>query len=69
MLDHSIYKTHVIYEGGEETVYIVIGENHFFKVVVQFQAVMAERLLVAVAGLTRDRIDQFLVKESKILRR
>jgi hypothetical protein len=68
MLNHSICgaETHVIYEGGKETVYVVICENHFLKVVVQFQAVIAERLLVAVAGFTCDRIDQLLVEESEI---
>ena len=50
-------QTHVIDESGEETIYIVIGENHFFKVVVQFQAVIIKRLLVAVACFACNRID------------
>lgn len=59
-------QSYVIYESGEETINIVIGENHFLKVVVEFQAVIAERLLVIVAWFACYRINKLFVKQAKI---
>lgn len=45
----------------------MIGENHFFKVVVKLQAVIVERLLMIVARLACYWVYEFFVKQAKIL--
>lgn len=53
----------MINESGKESVDVVISENHFLKV----DALIVE-LVVVVICFARYRIDEFLVKQSKIFR-